>query len=127
MHAQFCIKENMMLQNVKIIALNIIAILFLSYFTLLSWEYINDRTLTLNNDYKTFYIALEKPDSPYYTVYYTHPLAKNPEKQVHPMHPFAAINMNSPTMNLLLKPIMHFFHFCHLRVRCWDLLSLFSI
>ncbi|OGT26525.1 MAG: hypothetical protein A3B71_02525 [Gammaproteobacteria bacterium RIFCSPHIGHO2_02_FULL_42_43] len=113
----------MMLQNVKIIALNIIAILFLSYFTLLSWEYINDRTLTLNNDYKTFYIALEKPDSPYYTVYYTHPLAKNPEKQVHPMHPFAAINMNSPTMNLLLKPIMHFYHDVRIDTLFFSLLS----
>ena len=112
---------------IKILFLNIICILLLACFTVFSWQYLMVNTLNFKNDYKTFYLAMKDSNNPYKASYYAH-INKitivNGKKNIQLLPPTSAINMNTPTMSLLLKSMVSLHRGLVLDSLCWILCSL---
>lgn len=105
-----------MISKIKLIALNIICLLLMSYLVLLTWKQLWVTTPYYDNDYKTFYVTLNNKDRDdiYQTLDYVRILRydkvqviKNKKKYtVRISPPIHAINMNTPTMSMLLSGLV---------------------
>src|SRR3990167_5350064 len=94
------------MQKAKIISLNIICILLLAYFTVLAWQRVVASTPFFDNDYKTFYVSLHNNQKIYQPHFYFHVNSVshlNTKTTIRSGQELSAINMNTPTMNFILK------------------------
>lgn len=113
-----------MTNKIKLIFLNIICIFLLTYLAILSWQYIMIGTQYFKSDYKTFYKSLRE-NTPVYQEHnyvFIKMTTQKTFKQVSPV--IAAININTPTMNLILKTIVNVSHHLKNNTKVWTYLSL---
>lgn len=112
----------------KLIFLNIFCLFAISLLCVLSWNQLRYSIRYFDNDYKTFYMTLHGVTRPYHENQYVRVLSMHKEKNgkahLKTTPVLSAINMNSPTMSLLLKGLVNVSSHLTINVLLWVILSL---
>jgi len=102
-----------------LVCINIVCLILIAYFSILSWRNLTASSTMLNNDYALFYKTLRDPSVMYRTLHHLTVINKTLTDQ-------SIFNFNTPTMNLFLKPMINFSDDLSTNVLLWVLLSLFG-
>ena len=103
----------------RMFSLNVFSILALFVITFFSWQYLAIGASHLRADYSIFYHTLNA-HGPVYQKYYARYLNQTPQSA-----PQLAVNLNTPTMNLILKGLLNIGSHLSVNVLIWTLLSFF--
>ena len=113
------------MHKTRMFSLNIISIIALSIMIFFSWQYLTIGASHLRADYSIFYHTLNAR-GPVYQKYYARYINQTPQSA-----PQLAVNLNTPTMNLILKGLLNISAHLSVNVLIWTLLSvllsLFSV
>lgn len=105
-----------------IVSLNFFAAASILFIVFFSWQYLTIGTTHLRADYSIFYHTLNA-HGPVYQKYYARYVDQSPQSA-----PQLAINLNTPTMNIILKGLLNVSSNISLTVLMWTVLSvLFSM
>lgn len=110
------------MHKTRMFSLNIVSIFALCLIIFFSWQYLNVGASHLRADYSIFYHTLNAHE-PVYQKYYARYINQAPQSAAQ-----LAVNLNTPTMNLILKRLLNISPHLTINVLIWTLLSvLFSV
>src|SRR3989338_341771 len=97
------------MQKVKLILLNLICVFLIAYLAMLTWKQLVVSTPFYDNDYKTFYMTLRGKEDVYRIEKYFPSQTINHQKKISAQTtpPINAINLNTPTMNIILRSMVN--------------------
>lgn len=115
------------MKNVRLISLNIICVILVMCFSLLSWKNLTVSSEKFQSDYATFYKIFHEENA-LYKIYKSYDVVgintNNVEKKILINNERSAINLNTPLMSLLLKKLVTVSTKLSINTLVWVLLSL---
>lgn len=112
------------MQKTKLILLNLVCIFLLYQLAILSCHYVTIGAQYFRSDYKTFYRSLHDKTNVYNKNYYAF-FKKNEKNQWTRVSPVsAATNINTPTMNFILKGLVNFSPILPINTKYWIVINM---